>query len=233
MSDKTDEIKNITLIVAASLVVGLLLTIMGGNLIREKITAKKSENARLTELSEKIATLEEHEKVLSEEIDKLESEYNRTVEAVDAKRAENELKIAELSEKNDNLRQNSALSDVFGEGLIILVDDAGGENGLLKPTDIVHDSTILTIVEGLSEAGAEAISVNGERIMTTTAIKCAGSNILINGHKVYPPFAVKAVGKELEVGFKKTVAFKRLSFSDVTFDMEKSSKITVPKGFLG
>ena len=52
----------------------------------------------------------------------------------------------------------------------------------------------MSIVNELRAAGAEAISVNGERILSTTAIRCVGPTIQINGTKVASPFHIKAIG---------------------------------------
>ena len=61
---------------------------------------------------------------------------------------------------------------------------------------IVHDSDLRSLVNELANAGAEAISINDERIVNTTAITCAGNVILINGNKAGSPFTIKAIGNQ-------------------------------------
>ena len=79
-------------------------------------------------------------------------------------------------------------TDVQGEGIIITLYD-GNNSGSL-----VHDSDVLTVVNELRVAGAEAISVNDQRIITTSAIRCVGSVIQVNYQKVAAPFEIKAIG---------------------------------------
>lgn len=86
-------------------------------------------------------------------------------------------------------------SELKGPGLIITLDD--GENlfnsGMV--TDyIVHDGDILQVVNALKNAGADAISVNGQRIVSNTSITCIGNVVKINNEKVGAPFVISAIG---------------------------------------
>ena len=59
---------------------------------------------------------------------------------------------------------------------------------------IVHDGDILQIINALRNAGAEAISVNGQRIVNNSSVTCIGNVIKINGEKVGTPFVINAIG---------------------------------------
>ena len=60
--------------------------------------------------------------------------------------------------------------------------------------DIIHDIDILNIINDLKLSGAEAISINGERVISTSEIKCAGPTIRINNRTSATPFVIKAIG---------------------------------------
>lgn len=60
--------------------------------------------------------------------------------------------------------------------------------------DVIHDVDILNILNDLRIAGAEAISINGERVMATSEIKCGGPIIRINERSSGTPFVIKAIG---------------------------------------
>jgi uncharacterized protein YlxW (UPF0749 family) len=60
---------------------------------------------------------------------------------------------------------------------------------------IVHDYDIRAVVNELFAAGAEAISVNGQRLIATSSIRCVGPVILVNSVKVAAPYVIKAIGK--------------------------------------
>ena len=46
----------------------------------------------------------------------------------------------------------------------------------------------------MKNAGAEAISINGQRLVNTTAISCDGNVIVVNGEKISSPIEIKAIG---------------------------------------
>lgn len=106
------------------------------------------------------------------------------------------------SSKEEEITLNNNLlgiTDVEGKGIEITVKDNSNvttENiGLLDISDyIVHDNDLRNIVNELKNAGAEAISINGQRIVGTTAITCIGNVVKINDEKVTSPFVIKAIG---------------------------------------
>lgn len=103
--------------------------------------------------------------------------------------------------KEDLVRTETiaGLTDVAGNGIIVTLND--GQTGNLPENvivsegyGIVHDSFILSLLNELRAAGAEAISINDERVMATTEIRCAGPTISINNVKKAAPFEIKVIG---------------------------------------
>lgn len=121
---------------------------------------------------------------------------------------EEELEILEKIAKGDDniidflleeLRYNkvhSGLTDLEGPGIIISMYDNQEERtaGYDINNDVIHDVDILNIINDLRVAGAEAISINGERVLSTSEIQCGGPTIRINGRSSATPFVVKAIG---------------------------------------
>ncbi|MBE7011980.1 MAG: DUF881 domain-containing protein [Ruminococcaceae bacterium] len=107
-----------------------------------------------------------------------------------------------LSVINERLSQTelyAGLTDVKGKGLVITMKDVPltgemKESGLYNNYGTVHDINILKIVNELKAAGAEAISVNGERIVAMTEVRCVGPTIMINQERVGAPYEIKAIG---------------------------------------
>ena len=60
--------------------------------------------------------------------------------------------------------------------------------------NLIHDSDINTVVNELRSAGAEAITVNGQRVVGSTSIRCAGPIVIINDAKQTTPFLIQAIG---------------------------------------
>ena len=109
-----------------------------------------------------------------------------------------ETKERELTENNMILGN----TDVTGEGVeIILADAVNISSSLSASEQIIHYGDIQDVVNELRNAGAEAIEVNGQRIVNTSAITCEGNIIKINGERIGSPFIIKAIGsKELLYG---------------------------------
>ncbi len=107
--------------------------------------------------------------------------------------------------KQEEIKKNSMLmgtNEVRGEGLQIKLADnntgilKNGNEALDLSSQVVHYDDLIEVVNALNNAGAEAISINGQRIVQTTAITCEGNVIKINGQKVSSPFVIKAIGSQ-------------------------------------
>ena len=92
----------------------------------------------------------------------------------------------------DNARIIAGLEDVEGPGIMITLDDLMFGETVGFPL-ISHDKMLLLVNE-LNAAGAEAISINGQRIISTTEIRQAGTHVNINTVEFAPPFIFKAIG---------------------------------------
>ncbi len=109
---------------------------------------------------------------------------------------ESESILSAMTQELKRLKLISGFLDIKGEGVIVLLDDGTrdlyqGEN----PNDIlVHDIDLLTIINDLKMAGAEAISINGQRLMSNTEINCSGHSVRINNQFFAQPFVIKAIG---------------------------------------
>jgi uncharacterized protein YlxW (UPF0749 family) len=99
-----------------------------------------------------------------------------------------------LNDQIERARAAGGLVQLTGPGIAFRLEDAnvagtgGGGDGLVTARDV------RTLVEELWLAGAEAISVNGERVVTTTAVLDIGNSILVNNAYLAPPYEIKAIG---------------------------------------
>ncbi|MGW3511477.1 DUF881 domain-containing protein [Streptomyces sp. NPDC000994] len=95
-------------------------------------------------------------------------------------------------------------SEVYGPGMRLVVDDAkeagtgGGGNPRgasgFSDTGRVRDRDMQRVVNGLWQSGAEAVSINGQRLTALSAIRAAGDAILVDNKPLVPPYTVLAVG---------------------------------------
>lgn len=127
------------------------------------------------------------------------------------------------------------LTDVSGQGVIVtLKDNQGVTNEDIGITDdirsyLVHDANLREIVRKLKISGAEAISINDERIVNDTSIICSGNVIRVNDKKVSSPFEIKAIGSpELLYGnLDETIT--RLNNSGIIVDIKKQDNVKINK----
>jgi len=99
-------------------------------------------------------------------------------------------------EQLEKAKRNAGLTKVTGPGVRITLDDSPVRD--IEDEDIglyvIHEEYIRRIVNILWHGGAEAIAVNGQRIMANTEIYCSGAFIQIGQTRQMPPYVIEAVG---------------------------------------
>lgn len=144
----------------------------------------------------------------------------------------------EAIEKQENLIKNNTLlgqTDVNGPGVIVtLTDNEGTTNETIGITEdirdyLVHDSNLREVIRKLKTSGAEAICVNDQRVVFSTAITCSGNVIRVNNQRIGSPFVIKAIGSpELLYGNLELV-IKELNDSGIIVKIEKKDNIEINK----
>ncbi len=91
---------------------------------------------------------------------------------------------------------SAGLIAVEGPGIIVTIDDSKrvgklGENPNLY---LIHDDDILKVINELWAAGAEVMSINDQRIITNSEIRCAGPTLSVNNTRYAPPYEIKVIG---------------------------------------
>ncbi len=141
-----------------------------------------------------------------------------------------------LKEKEEDILEGNkiiGLTEVTGPGVIVTLSDSKKDaSSSLDPSSLlVHDTDVLSVINELKNAGAEAISINDQRIIPTTGIICGGNIIDINGEKVGAPFEIKAIGlpEQLAALDRPGGYLELLRSYSVEANLEKSNNITIPK----
>jgi uncharacterized protein YlxW (UPF0749 family) len=102
----------------------------------------------------------------------------------------------------EELNQNNLLLGkvpVEGEGLLITLRDGNTQNvqdSFEAQLRLVHNTDIIQVINDLKNAGAEAISINGQRLVQQSEIYCSGPFIRVNGIKTPVPFLISAIGNK-------------------------------------
>lgn len=143
--------------------------------------------------------------------------------------------VMDTMEKDLNsLKLNYGLTKVTGPGLTLIVNDRHKKKytddyDLLFST--VHNEDLLYLIKDLKNAGAEAISINGKRIIGTSSITCEGPVIMINNQYIVPPFVIKAIGDPDALKYALTTQsdskYRDMEIRKLQLSLVKSSNIVI------
>jgi len=143
-----------------------------------------------------LATLVESEatstKTLQERVAQLQQQVDDLANAVP------DGQVKKYQAAAEELKGPAGLLPVEGSGLTITLSDAPSE--LVDSTDldpnllVVHQQDIQAVVNALWYGGAEAVTIQGQRIVSTTGIKCSGSTVQLQGVPYPQPYVIQAVG---------------------------------------
>lgn len=103
--------------------------------------------------------------------------------------------INEINSQIEQIKFYNGFTAVRGPGIMVRVSDNISEDPELDIMErIVHDVDIVVLLNDLKAAGAEAIEVNGKRIINISEVVCAGPLIRVNGEVIPAPFVIIAIG---------------------------------------
>jgi uncharacterized protein YlxW (UPF0749 family) len=138
-----------------------------------------------------------------------------------------------LQKEIRKVRVQAGFSDLRGEGILIRMDDNPNDTGNNINFDIVHDVDLSVIVNDLINAGAEGISINGKRVISTSEIVCVGPLINVNGEGVAAPFVIKAIGDKerlyAAINAPNTYGYKIKNYYGIEVTTLESEYILIPK----
>ena len=123
-------------------------------------------------------------------------ELRGQIAAAEAASAGTDQAVMKLNDDLTEARMAAGLVEIEGPGLIVRIDDSGQPvpPGEAAADYLVTASDLRDLVVELWQAGAEAISVNGERLVETTAFTDIGSSVLVNSAYLQPPYDVSVIG---------------------------------------
>ncbi|MBQ8164205.1 MAG: DUF881 domain-containing protein [Clostridia bacterium] len=213
---------------------GVFVTVQARTAIKNVEKEKQEEQATLKSYEDSIKSLEEDIAVLSGEISEMDAEYDEKMEQL-ASSDNDFFRILEFY--NDSIAKYgfyAGTTDVTGKGIEISIDDGNPTSGTVSNFLLVHDTTLLNIVNELRASGAQAVSVNGERIVADTEILCVGTGIRVNGKKIFAPFSIKAIGNSdrLYSTFINSAVYKNIITADLLVSVIESDSVNIA-GYTG
>lgn len=206
-----------------------------------QVKGVRKTNAVDNQISKRVETLQQDYKT---EVEKNESLMQQIIELQNdlakyrEQASESGGAAAVIKEELNRAEMAAGLTDVTGSGIIVTLKDGSNVDNNVggiaydESYGIVHDSYILMFLNELRAAGAEALSINGERILATSEIRCAGPTISINNTKKAAPFEIKVIGDPdtLENALRMpSGAIEQSAFYGIDVSVKKSNKLMIEK----
>jgi len=137
------------------------------------------------------------------------------------------------TKENLNIRMGAGVVALNGPGIVITIDDSKrptkpGENANLY---LIHDDDILKVINEMWAAGAEAISINEQRLIASSEIRCAGPTLSVNNTRYSPPYEIRGIGDQttLENALKmRGGVVETLQFWGIQVSIKKQDEIAIP-----
>lgn len=179
------------------MLLSIVVTVQAKSVMQQKEVSTNSSIARAESLQ--ISLLEEQQKTsdLYEQIEIYRNELEVYTKAATEAGGYSQI----LSEQLSQAQIIAGLTDVQGQGVTVTMKDSETVNvsGLDENNFIIHDEDILRVINVLRDAGAEAISLNGERIIATSEISCSGTTVSVNNTRYSSPYVIKAIGSAVDM----------------------------------
>lgn len=159
--------------------------------LRTMARQKDQQLQQETQLTERIIAEKEQNRKLELQLMDLQRQVAKHEEAM----AQRQSAAAEVLGQLEAARMLAGVVPVQGPGLIVTMKDNQNASQSNDVSNfIVHEQDVRLVVNELRAAGAEAISINGQRLVANSAIRCVGPTIIVNGIKSAAPFVITAIG---------------------------------------
>jgi uncharacterized protein YlxW (UPF0749 family) len=127
------------------------------------------------------------------------AKLQKEVQAATSQAARTDSRVAQLRDEADAIAQAAGLEQVHGPAITVSLDDApplpGAQKGSVPPDYlVVHQQDVQAVVNALWAGGAEAMTLQGQRVISTSAVRCVGNTLLLHGLVYSPPYVVTAIG---------------------------------------
>jgi uncharacterized protein YlxW (UPF0749 family) len=113
--------------------------------------------------------------------------------------------VAAARAQGDRLAPGAGLTPMTGPGLVVTLDDARRDPGSPLPAGVtaddlvVHQQDLQAVVNALWRGGAQGMQVQDQRLISTSAVRCVGNQLILQGRVYSPPYVIRAVGNQQQL----------------------------------
>jgi uncharacterized protein YlxW (UPF0749 family) len=186
-----------------------------------------------SDLADLVAAAETHVKTADASLAALQAQ----VSALQAQAGRSNAEVAAAQAKSAPLLAPAGRTVVTGPGITVVLNDAtpSAANSGADPNELViHQSDLQAVVNALWAGGAEAMTVAGQRIVATSAVRCVGNTLLLNGEVYSPPFRVAAIGpyRTMQKALDSSAGVREFqqaaSYYGLGYTIESSDQLALP-----
>ena len=177
-------------ITVVCVVLGFLLALQLKS-VRLNAATDATNAGRLETLQELYNAMSDQKAGLEQQIDQMQAELEEYRSQAASGGSTGEALKAEV----EHLETIAGLTDVEGPGVTVVMQDSTATNTTGDEADyLIHDNDLLSVINELRSAGAEAISLNGERLLAISEVRCTGAVVTVNGRRYAAPYIIFAIG---------------------------------------
>lgn len=123
----------------------------------------------------------------------------KEVDALSKASSPTDQRLREMTRRADSLALPAATQTVSGPGLEVTLDDSDRSvdqlpDGFTGDDIVVHQQDVQAVVNSLWAAGAEAMMIQDQRVISTSAVRCVGNTLVLQGRVYAPPYRIAAIG---------------------------------------
>ena len=177
-------------------IIAALVFAVAGTMFVAGATASGGEDLRVDRtggLRGSISELSEENRALQAEVDALAAQVAELQAVVGPGSA-----AAETLALSAELAPQVGLTEVRGPGITVTLEDAPAPavlpDGLTGDDYLVHQEDVEGVVNALWRGGASGVTMMGQRLVSTSAVRCVGNTVILHGRVYSPPFVIAAVG---------------------------------------
>jgi len=181
----------------------VLAFVVAGTLFATTSLSSKGLDLRAASITD-LGGVVRQERDRSDELQARLAELNKEVDRLSHQVDDSE--VADLQAKVDALLQPAGFAAVAGPGLTVVLRDApkseidkADEDGVSVDELVVHQQDIQAVVNALWAGGAEAMTIQGQQVISTTGIKCVGNTVVLHGVPYSPPYRIAAIGDPVQL----------------------------------
>lgn len=222
------KIKNQIAIGIVCMVLGMIIA-MQYKIFQDTLGDGLAPFKRQTELTNELISLKKEKEQLNNEL----ASTRATLLDIETAASQDNAIIKNMTDTIREYEILAGMTDVKGEGIVVTIDNPVADQNAMLDISVVNEyENIVKLINDLNAAGAEAISINDQRIIGLTEIRAAGGAINVNFVPQSTPLVIKAIGKSSALEGALTYRFGQVAAlrdARLLVDVKTVNEVIIPR----